>query len=1163
MYITPPPPPPPPVSQRIRFLLSGLLFLSVLLISPPAAVSSSHLPNPPVCDRTPQVRDAIVSSINEVSACGDVTTTHLASLWYLDAVYGTGLSTLQAGDFAGLSNLQSLDLKDNDLTILPATLFAGLSNLQSLDLSYNDLTTLSATLFTGLSNLQSLNLRGNDLTARPTIPVGLRELLLKDNAYDLSTRLTVNTLTDKAEGPFAAFDPTTDACGTNITATSTPATLSLREALIWANLTPGPDTITFDRSLAGQTLTLSFDGPDIDTTADILPHLCGNEFFLDGDLDDDETPDIILDGRNLPADGNGLVLSAPADIDITGLTLRNMPAAGILLVGSSDSLLSIRRFSQIEDNRIINNTGGGIVLVAGTCGALQQRTYSVIVGNTLAGNGTATTTPGILAIGGSNFGCVGALATTTPATFNFLNVNIIDNMSTDPLAISLVGGLLGGTFNHVTATLTGNTILQGPGSSYGITVSGGIARSGTATGPANQNEVAATLNDNFVSGAGRSGLVFLGGSSGMATSSTVIIRGHNNIVTGSGGADVIGQGGGTGDADFPATTGTGNTLAGSLTAMTADTITIENGIPGNTATLSVERHTTATLPPTLPTGQVMGTTSPATVNKVEETYFRAPASLAPALRPTATLALAAATSTTDRLDFGSTPILVDLVPQTVDDRPVHGRLSAPVRVCLPIPSSLTNAANVRLVRFDGTAWAVLPSTASAGQVCAEVAEFSFFGVASLQPDPTSPARPADPTAGTGGGTGGTTQPGTPVTPGTPVSGHISQPGQINFYEVTLERAGLLLVRTTGETDVTGTLSGPGLAAVTDDNSGAGANFRLAVPAAAGTYRLAVAGQGNQTGAYVLSVDVLRLGYLENPTPGSSQSGISIISGWVCEAERVEVELDGEHRLVAASGTGRADVSQAGECDGRADVGFGLLFNWNLLGDGEHTVRALADGVEFARATFTVTTLGDEFVRGASGATPLVDFPTAGEEPLRLVWQEASQSFMLAPADPAAAPAPAADLPPPPAPEERPTGVLENPAPRSFQSGISVISGWVCEAGRVEVELDGEHRLVAASGTSRADVPRAGECDGRADVGFGLLFNWNLLGDGAHTVRVLADGVEFARAMFTVTTLGDEFVRGASGQTVVADFPSPGEEVRLEWQEASQNFMITGVRASEE
>ena len=71
------------------------------------------------------------------------------------------------------------------------------------------------------------------------------------------------------------------------------------------------------------------------------------------------------------------------------------------------------------------------------------------------------------------------------------------------------------------------------------------------------------------------------------------------------------------------------------------------------------------------------------------------------------------------------------------------------------------------------------------------------------------------------------------------------------------------------------------------------------------------------------------------------------------------------------------AARAGECDGRADVGFGLLFNWNLLGDGEHTVRALADGVEFARATFTVTTLGDEFVRGASGATPPRRLPHRG------------------------------------------------------------------------------------------------------------------------------------------------------------------------------------------
>ena len=74
-------------------------------------------------------------------------------------------------------------------------------------------------------------------------------------------------------------------------------------------------------------------------------------------------------------------------------------------------------------------------------------------------------------------------------------------------------------------------------------------------------------------------------------------------------------------------------------------------------------------------------------------------------------------------------------------------------------------------------------------------------------------------------------------------------------------------------------------------------------------------------------------------------------------------------------------------------------------------------------------------------------------------------------------------------------------------------------------------------------------------GFGLLFNWNLLGDGEHTVRALADGDEFGRATVTVTTLGVEFLQGIHGETVVADFPSLGEAVRLGWQQAQQNFVL--------
>ena len=64
-------------------------------------------------------------------------------------------------------------------------------------------------------------------------------------------------------------------------------------------------------------------------------------------------------------------------------------------------------------------------------------------------------------------------------------------------------------------------------------------------------------------------------------------------------------------------------------------------------------------------------------------------------------------------------------------------------------------------------------------------------------------------------------------------------------------------------------------------------------------------------------------------------------------------------------------------------------------------------------------------------------------------------------------------------------------------------------------------------------------------------------DGMDVVAVV-DGVELARTTVTVSTLGEEFVRGAAGTCKVADFPTPGEMVTLQWQEAQQNFLITGV-----
>ncbi|WP_420633094.1 Calx-beta domain-containing protein [Candidatus Palauibacter sp.] len=92
--------------------------------------------NTAVCDRTEQVRDAIVAAVPEVTDCADVTDAHLAAITKLSLRSGS-IMALAAGDFAGLTSLETLLLGDNQLTSLPDGVFAGLASLERLDLSRN------------------------------------------------------------------------------------------------------------------------------------------------------------------------------------------------------------------------------------------------------------------------------------------------------------------------------------------------------------------------------------------------------------------------------------------------------------------------------------------------------------------------------------------------------------------------------------------------------------------------------------------------------------------------------------------------------------------------------------------------------------------------------------------------------------------------------------------------------------------------------------------------------------------------------------------------------------------------------------------------------------------------------------------------------------------
>ena len=363
--------------------------------------------------------------------------------------------------------------------------------------------------------------------------------------------------------------------------------------------------------------------------------------------------------------------------------------------------------------------------------------------------------------------------------------------------------------------------------------------------------------------------------------------------------------------------------------------------------------------------------------------------------------------------------------------------------------------------------------------------------------PGGPPGGGPPSGGGGGGPactedlhGNTAAQATGIALATETAGAICPAADVDYFALTAPGRGLVFVDTPGSVNLRGTLW-QNEAVLATGPTGRGPGARLGALVDAGAVVVAVAGQGGATGDYEIVV-TFSPGYLENPGDDSFQSGIGVISGWVCEAESVEIEIETAggtvHRYEAGYGTERADTAQRKDgtplC-GDTDNGFGLLFNWNLLGDGEHTIVALVDEVELGRATVTVTTVGageeEEFLRDVVGTCVVEDFPTAGEM-VALAWQETKQNFVIT-----HGPRPAGTN----MAGVAGVGYLENPAPNSFQSGIGVISGWVCAAETVEIVMETEsgevRREMAAYGTERLDTARRKDgtllC-GDTDNGFG-------------------------------------------------------------------------------
>ena len=248
------------------------------------------------------------------------------------------------------------------------------------------------------------------------------------------------------------------------------------------------------------------------------------------------------------------------------------------------------------------------------------------------------------------------------------------------------------------------------------------------------------------------------------------------------------------------------------------------------------------------------------------------------------------------------------------------------------------------------------------------------------------------------------------------------PLETERYVFNIEGPGTLYVHTTGNTDTVGTVYGPdGRQLATDDNSGEGNNFRIAVRVRAGLHMVTVRGKDrHEQGVFNLVASFVSgagptdptdptdpppatdsTGNFEDPPNESTRSGVGLIRGWVCQANRIEVQItnaEGERVVTetAAYGSSRPDVVQAQRCQHSSpNVGFGITYNFNRLPEGTYTISALADGQVIGQAhTFDVVRISDqEFPTTFTGECVVPNFPATGQT-VTLEWETSTQNFQI-------------------------------------------------------------------------------------------------------------------------------------------------------------------------
>ena len=296
--------------------------------------------------------------------------------------------------------------------------------------------------------------------------------------------------------------------------------------------------------------------------------------------------------------------------------------------------------------------------------------------------------------------------------------------------------------------------------------------------------------------------------------------------------------------------------------------------------------------------------------------------------------------------------------------------------------------------------------------------------------------------------------------------------------------------------------------------------------------------------------------LELPGRGDVKSGVHVISGWACDARRVEVSFNDGPGVFVPYGSSRLD--KVSTCGGEENTGFATLFNYNNLRKGRHTISLYLDGVLKETRSFRVITIGkgeqESYLVGESGEGSVL---LNNGKRVYVKWSQSKQGFNVVGVDGRESPPEALNLTP-----VTPKRVLEVPGDGSIQSGVHVLSGWVCSGEKVEIDIvtadSSNHigRFKTAYNNERLDT--LGVC-GDTDNGFVSIFNYSNLLPGEYSAKLYVDGEWQDSARFKVLRVEEDipFIRGLKGSGLV-DLNKTGKSVQIEWKEELQGFGITDV-----